>query len=189
MNARKWSLLVGISVLILGVIACTINVGGPDYPDQHIPISTNALGDFQSAMQTAAAAGVESGEITLAIDESQITSFLANKLQSQSQPLFTDPQVYLRDGKIQIYGTAKRGYLIATIEIVLTAGIDEQGQLKVELTSADFGPLPVPAGLKDIITASIQELYTGAIGPLATGFRLEDITIANGEMSISGQPK
>lgn len=189
MNTRKLSLIASISVLFLGIIACTINVGGPDYLDQRIPISTDALGDFQSALQAAVAAGVESGEITFSINESQMTSFLANKLQSQSEPLFTDPQVYLRDDQIQIYGTAKRGYLEATIAIVLTAGIDEQGQLKVELTSADFGPLPVPDGLKAVISTTIEELYTGTVGPLATGFRLEDITIANGEMSISGQPK
>jgi len=189
MDIRKLSLLVGLSALILAVLACTINVGGPAYPDQPIPVSTEALGDFQSAMQTAAAAGVESGEITLVFTESQLTSYLANKLQAQSQPLFTDPQVYLRDGQIQIYGTARQGYLEATIAIVVTAGVDEQGQLKVELTSADFGPLPVPAGLNDAITATIQEIYAGAIGPAAIGFRLESITVANGTMTILGRTK
>lgn len=193
MNARKLSLIVGFSVLVLGVIACTINVGGPAYPDQHIPVSTEAVGDFQSAMQTAAAAGVESGDVTLVITEAQLTSFLVYRLQTQSQtkiqPLFTDPQVFLRNGEIQIYGTARQGYLEATIAIVVTAGVDEQGQLKIILTSADFGPLPVPTGLKDAITASIQEAYTGAIGPAAIGFRLESITVTDGTMTIVGRTK
>jgi hypothetical protein len=189
MNTRKLSLLIGLSVLILGIIACTINVGGPAYPDQHIPVSTEALGDYQSIMQTAAAAGVESGEITLVFTELQLTSYLANKLQAQSQPLFTDPQVFLRDGQIQIYGTYLQGYLEATISIIVTVGVDEQGRLKIELTSADFGPLPVPSGLNDAVTATIQELYTGAIGPAAIGFRLESITVANGTMTIFGRTK
>jgi uncharacterized protein YpmS len=188
MNTRKLSLLIGLSVLILGIIACTINVGGPAYPDQHIPVSTEALGDYQSIMQTAAA-GVESGEITLVFTESQLTSYLANKLQTQSQPLFTDPQIFLRDGQIQIYGTYHQGYLEATISILVTVGVDEQGRLKIELTSADFGPLPVPAGLNDAVTATIQELYTGAIGPAAIGLRLESITVANGTMTIFGRTK
>ena len=110
--------------------------------------------------------------MTLLISEAQLTSYLAGKLQIQAQPLFTDPQVYLQDGQIQIYGTAQQGYFQATIEIVVTAGVDDQGQLKIELTSADFGPLPIPAGLKDAVTAAIQEAYTGAIGPSAVGFRL-----------------
>jgi hypothetical protein len=189
MIARKLSPIAGFSILVLGVIACTINVGGPTYPDQQIPISTEAVGEFQSAMQTAVTEGAESGQVTLVISESQLTSYLAYRLQAQSKPLFTDPQVFLRNGEIQIYGTAHQGYLEATITIVVTAGVDEQGQLKIVLTSADFGPLPIPNGLRDAVTASIQEAYTGAIGPAATGFRLESITISDGVMTIVGLTK
>jgi hypothetical protein len=49
--------------------------------------------------------------------------------------------------------------------------------------------MPVPVGLKDTVTATIQEAYTGAIGPAAIGFRLESITIANGTMTITGRTK
>ena len=189
MIARKLSLIIGFSVLFLGILACTMNVGGPAYPDQQIPVSTEAVGEFQSGMQTAVAAGAETGVVTLVITESQLTSYLALRLQTQPQPLFTDPQVYLRNGEIQIYGTAHQGYLLATIAVVVTAGVDEQGQLKIVLTSADFGPLPVPAGLKDAITASLQEAYTGAIGPAAVGFRLESITVSDGTMTIVGRTK
>jgi hypothetical protein len=182
-------LCIGLAALLFSIIACTINIGGPAYPEQHIPVSTEAVGDFQSAMQTAVAAGVDSGQVTLVITEPQLTSYLSYRLQAQSQPLLTDPQVYLQNGQIEIFGTAHQGYLEATVNIVVTAGVDEQGQLKIELTSADFGPLPVPAGLKDAITAAIQEAYTGAIGPAAIGFRLESITVANGTMSIVGRTK
>jgi uncharacterized protein YpmS len=189
MKTRELSLLAAFSMLIAGMLACTINVGGPTYPDQHIPISTEAVGEFQSAMQTAVVAGAETGQVTLVFTEPQLTSYLANKLQAQSKPLFTDPQVYLRDGQIQVYGTAQQGDFVATAEIVVTAGVDEQGQLKIELTSADFGPLPVPAGLASLVSSTIQEAYTGAIGPAAVGFRLESIAIANGTMTITGRTK
>ncbi len=147
------------------------------------------LGELQSAVQTAVAAGAESGQVTLVITEPQLTSYLAAQLQTQAQPLFTDPQVYLRNGQIQIYGTATQGYFQATIEIVVTAGVDPQGQIMIDVTTADFGPLPVPAGLKDTVTAAIQEAYTGAIGPAAIGFRLESITVADGTMTIVGRTK
>ena len=189
MNISKISLLIGLVVLILAVLACTINIGGPAYPDKRVPVSTEAVGELQSAIQTAMATGVESGQVTLVITESQLTSYLATSLHTQTQPLFTDPQVYLQDGQIQIYGMAQQGYLQATIEIIVAAGVDAQGQLKIELTTADFGPLPVPAGLKDAITATLQETYTGAIGPAAVGFRLESIAVANGSMTIVGRTK
>ena len=189
MKKRKLLLFTGISILVLAILACTINIGGPAYPDQHITVSTEAAGEIQSVVQTAVAAGAETGQISLVLNETQLTSYLAYYLAAMSKPVFTDPQVYLQNSQIQIYGTASQGYFQATVSIVLTAGVDDQGQLKVVLTSADFGPLPVPAGLKDTVTAAIQEAYTGAIGPVATGFRLKNITIANGTMTITGMTK
>jgi len=189
MNGRRLSLFMVLYIFSLAILACTINIGGPLFPDQRIPVSTEAVGNLQTALQTAVADGEVSGQVTLVISETQLTSFLAIKLQTQTQPIFTDPQVYLQDGHVRIYGIAQQGYLQANIEIVLTAGVDEQGQLKIELTSADFGPLPLPASLKDAATATIQEALTGAIGPAALGFRLESITIADGKMTIIGRTK
>jgi hypothetical protein len=189
MNVHKFPLLVGLFVLTLATLACTINIGGPAYPEQHIQVSTEAVDELEYAMQTAVAVGKASGQETLVITEPQLTSYLAARLKTQAQPIFTNPQVYLQDGQIQIYGTAQQGYFQANLEIIVTAGVDEQGQPKIRLTSADFGPIPVPAGLKDAVTAAIQEAYTGAIGPTAIGFRLESITVANGTMTIVGRTK
>jgi hypothetical protein len=37
------------------------------------------------------------------------------------------------------------------------------------------------------MTALITEAYTGSLGPVATGFRLERIDIANGLMTVMGR--
>jgi hypothetical protein len=189
MNTRRIPLFTGLFILILASLACTVNIGGPAYPDQRIPISTDAADELHSAIQTEVAAGEASGQETLVVTEQQLTSYLAARLMAQAQPLFTQPQVYLRDGQIQVYGIAQQGYFQANIKIVVTASVDEQGQPKIELTSADFGPLPVPAGLKDIVSSAIKEAYTGTIGPVATGYRLESITVADGTMTIVGRTK
>jgi hypothetical protein len=152
-------------------------------------VSTEAVGELQSTLESAVAAGADSGQVTLVITESQLTSYLAYRLQAQTKPIITNPQVYLRDSQIRLYGTVTQGYFEATAGAILTAGIDEEGQLKIGLTSADFGPLPVPSGLLDAITAAIKEAYTGALGPVATGFRLESITVTNGTMTIIGRMK
>jgi uncharacterized protein YpmS len=127
--------------------------------------------------------------VRLILNEVQLTSYLAARLQTENQPILTNPQVYLRDGQIQIFGTARQGYFQVNIAVIVTAGVDSQGQLTLELTSADFGPLPVPAGLKDVVTAAIRETYTGAIGPAAVGFRLESITVADGTLTVVGRTK
>jgi hypothetical protein len=189
MKAPKILILMGETALVLSIIACVMNIGGPGYPSTTIPVSTEAVGELRSSLETAAVSGAISGEISLIFTEPQLTSYLYYQLQTQSQPFITNPQVYLQDGQLQVYGTAGKGYFQGTARIILSAGVDAQGQLVIDLTSADFGPLPVPNGLKEIITATIQEAYTGALGPVATGFRLQNITIANGIMTIIGRTK
>jgi hypothetical protein len=61
--------------------------------------------------------------------------------------------------------------------------------LKIDVTSADFGPLPIPDPLKEAITTGIQEAHTVRLRPVATGFRLEPIAITDGTMTIVGRIK
>lgn len=179
-----------LTILILALfvtLACAIETGGPEAPQQKIPVSAEAVDSLKQEIQQAVAEGAQSGVIYLFINETQLTSYLASKLGESPDPLFTDPQVYLRDGQMRIYGKSKQGMFAANIGIVLEVGADEAGKPKLQLKSADFGPLPLPAGLNDAITAIIEEAYTGSLGPVATGFRLETILIADGVMAIVGR--
>lgn len=189
MNHWKPSRILILLILLCTMLACTIFIGGPDYPDRIIPVSTEDIGNLQISIEQAMTAGVDSGRLTISLTEPQLTSFLSMKLEQQSDPIFSKPQVYLQDGQIQIFGTATQGYLQATISIFLSAGIDDTGKLFLELVSVDFGPLPAPDGLRDAITALIEEAFTGTIGPIATGIRLTDISISDGVMIITGQIK
>lgn len=189
MNGRTKTIASALIVLLLSIPACTINVGGPEYPTPAIPISTEAVGALENNIQTAVAAGADSGDVTLLLTEPELTSYLYYKLESQTNPFITNPQVYLRENEMRIYGTAIQGNFEAFVKIVVAASVDEQGQLQIDLTTVDFGPLPVPGGLNEIVTAIIKEAYTGALGPVATGFRLETIKIAEGLMTITGRTR
>ena len=181
-----------ITILILPLalaitLACTIFVGGPAYPQPPIPVSTEAVTSLQDQIKAAVEAGAVSGEVTLRISETQLTSYLAFKTQQDANPLLTNPQVYLRDGQMKIYGKSQQGNFVANVGIILSVGQDDQGLPKLQLVSADFGPFPLPGGLNDAITALIEEAYTGSLGPVATGFRLQSITIADGVMTVVGR--
>jgi len=191
---RSSSLPLFILVLILASLACTVSVGGPDYSDRDpIAISNDAAQSLKDEIKRAFEAGVQTGEVTINITEPQITSVLATRLQSDqnlqqdSQPLITDPQVYLRDGQMQIFGKTQQGMFTANIGIIVSVSVDENNAPKIDIVSADFGPLPVPDTLKTAISAMIQEAYTGSVGPVATGLRVETISITNGIMTIKGR--
>lgn len=180
--------------LVLASLACTVFVGGPDYSDRApIAVSNEAAESLKEEIERAFEAGVTSGEVTINITETQITSVLALRLQTDpnmqqdQKPLITDPQVYLRDGQMQIFGKTRQGMFAANIGVIVSVGVDENGKPKIEIVSADFGPLPAPEGINNAISAMIQEAYTGSVGPAATGFRIQNITIANGLMTITGR--
>jgi len=196
MKSKKYALPIFLLALLLASLACTIFVGGPDYSGlAPIPVSTEAAGSLKDEMQKAFEAGAQTGVVTLNITEPQITSILAFRLQSDpnmqtdKKPFITDPQVYLRDGQMKIYGKSQQGMFTANIGIIVNMGVDELGKPKIEIASADFGPFPAPAGINEALTTMIDEAYTGSIGPAATGLRIETITIADGIMTITGRIK
>lgn len=188
MNPRA-NILLAAAVLLLSVLACTINVGGPRYPTPAIPVSTEAAGALRAGVQTAVAAATETGRVTLVFTEPQLTSYLHYRFEQQPGALITNPQVYLREGEMRIHGTAVQGNFEAYVYLALAADVDEEGQIRLKVISADFGPLTVPEGLKEAFTAILKEAYTGALGPVATGFRLESVVIADGTMTLTGRTR
>jgi len=181
--------------LVLTSLACVVFVGGPDYSNlPPIPVSAEAAESIKAEIQRAVLAAADTGVITVNLTEPQITSYLAARLQtdpslqqSDKKPLITDPQVYLRDGQMKIYGKTQQGLFTANIGILVNMGVDADGQPKIEIASDDLGPLPAPEGIKDAITAMVKEAYTGSLGPVATGLRIESIAIANGVMTVTGR--
>ncbi len=190
MKTRKLYLTFFFILLLLTSLACTIFVGGPDYPEQTVPVSTDEVLSMQAQIEQAFLSGAESGIVTLQITESQLTSYMTQKLQEQSSPPFTEPQVFLRNGQMQMYGKINRGMFAANVLITMNVNIDPTtGLPKIEIASADFGPFPAPEGLNTAISAVIDEAFTGSLGPVAIGFRLESITIADGIMTLTGRIK
>jgi uncharacterized protein YpmS len=182
-------ILLSIASLILSSLACTMYIGGPEYPETQIPISTETAASVEELIDLAVQTAQETGVLTISISEAQLTSLIAAKMAAEQDPFLTEPQVYLRNGEIQIYGKATQGNFAATVRIVLSATVDANGQPKIAVVSTDLGPLPAPDGLNNSISAVVNEAFTGGLGPAAIGFRLETITIADGLMTLAGRIK
>ena len=183
---KKYPIFLFFISLIFTTLACSVFIGGPEYPEEQIPVSAEEVVRLKVQIEAAVLAGAETGQITFQITEPQLTSYLAFKMAERQEPPFTNPQVFLRDGQMKIYGRVERGFWNANVLVTLNVLIDEEGQPKLEIASADFGPFEAPNGLKQTLTAIITEAYTGSLGPVATGFRLENITIENGQMTVTG---
>jgi hypothetical protein len=179
-------ILLSLLVLILSSLACNMFIGGPEFPDAQIPVSTEIAGSVAEQLKQAVDNAKETGRLSFTMNEAQLTSLVAQKFASDPDSFLTDPQVFLRDNEIQIYGKAVQGYFTANVRIALSVSVDANSQPKVAVKSVDFGPLPAPEGLNNTISAMFNEAFTGALGPAATGFRLETINIADGLMTFTG---
>src|SRR5437762_645904 len=110
---RVGLIMLSFASLIIASLACDLSVGGPTPPGSPIPVSSEAAGELQNVWKTAIA-NAQNGEVTVIITEEQLTSYLALKLEAQSTPPLHNVQVYLRNNRIQIYGTAKAGSISTT---------------------------------------------------------------------------
>ncbi len=178
-----------IIALALATFACSIFVGGPTYPEPQAATSTQSVEEVQAQLERAITESAQTGNFTLVITQSQLTDFLAAKLAEQSSPILSAPEVVLQEGEIQVYGKAQSGLLVANISASVQVTIDENGQPKIDVTGAEFGPIPMPEGVASDLSAVLQETLTGSVGPAATGFRLESVNIADGVMTITGRTK
>ena len=186
---NKFQILFTLFALLLASLACTMNIGGPDYPETTIQPSEQAVKNMQEQFKAAFASAATSGDVILTFTEEQLTSVLHYRFAAQNNPLITEPQVILRNNTMDIYGKAKQGYFVANVKISVQVGIDENGEPTINVVSSDFGPLPVPEGINTTLSAIIKEAYTGAVGPVATGFRIEQIGICDGFMVMAGKVK
>jgi hypothetical protein len=178
-------ILTAAACLTLAGLACNLNVGGPTPPGSPIPVSTEAAGQLRELWKSALE-NSGGGDVSVIVTEEQLTSYLAFRLAEQPDPPLRDVQVYLRDSKIQIYGTAQAGNLTTTALVSLAVSISPEGQASFSVEQADFGPVPVPSALLEKLSTGLNEAFTGQVGSLATGFKIKSVLIADGQMGIIG---
>lgn len=178
-NARVWMLIV---TLTAAGLACALP-GGPKPPASPIAVSTAAATEMQETVQTAVADAAKSGQLDLTLTEEQVTSYVALQLAEQADTPITNPQVFLRDDKIQMFGTVKAGQVTANAQIIIAVAVDAQGQLALTIEKADFGPIPVPQSLLDRISTALDQALTEQTGGNTV---LSSVTIVDGQITLTG---
>jgi hypothetical protein len=170
-------------MLATSTVACRLNLGGPELPAAP-EVSDAAATVASTTWSDALDEAITSGQVSVILTEEQLTSALAARLAAKEDALFHSPAVTLRDGVIQVYGVVQQDPFEANVHLVVTPVIDGEGRLGFELTSADFGPLPAPEGIRETISSMLSEALVGPMGSLATGFRVTSVAVADGALAI-----
>ena len=172
---------------VSAILACQIDVGGPQPPAETIPSSEAKATELAANWDAALSLG--SGEVTLVITEQQLTSMLSERFEGDEEPILRRPQVFLREGEIKIYGTAGAGVFEAGALLSIQPTVDSEGNVEFEITTAEFGPVPAPEALTTVLSELLTEAFTGTLGSMATGIRITSLAIADGQVAIVGSPR
>ena len=165
-------------------LACRLNLGGPERLPSPPEPSNAAATEIAQSWTNALTGAVVTGRLEVILTEEQLTSALSARLAGDENPFLQSPTVYLRDGTIQIYGLVQEGMIEASLRLVITPVLDSEGRLGFVLTSADFGPVPAPEGLRASLSGMLSEFLAGPMGTLATGIRVTSVAVADGELAI-----
>ena len=189
MNGDIRSPKVWMTVLALVAASLACNMGGLGATatprPTPIPVSSEAAGELQDVWATAVA-GSKNGEVTVVMTEEQLTSAVAINLAANPDSPIKDPQVLLRDGKMTLTANAKIQGVTSPVKIITSAAPDADGVLKISIEEAKFGLLPMPAVLLDSVSGMINEVVSGQFGPQGTGVKITAVTIADGQMVLTG---
>ncbi len=178
--------VMALTALVAASLACNYSRPTPDDPSLRstIAVSTEAVQDLEENLN-AAAENLQLGEqVTLIVTESQMTSLVANNFRSEDGPVLQNPQVYLRDGQVQLVGSIHQSGLNLPLEVLISIRVDSAGNLDSTIDSAKFGPFPLPQTQLEQYSGELDRAIANQIG--GQQIVLDGITIADGTMVISG---
>lgn len=173
--------------LVLASLACSLPFVSPETPAPPIPVTTEAVEQLEETLEGAARQAQQEEAVTIQVDEAQLTSWAAFELAESGEETIRDPQIYLRDGQIQVFGTVERQGIAAPAKVTMTVAVDEEGRPNLEVVSASLGPFPIPGQVIDDLEANLDQVFSEQIQSLAPNTRIETITIEDGRMTITGR--
>ena len=177
-----------IFALSLSLLACNLSFpwGSSREP---VPVTTEAAQSLEETVEGVFDNPQLEDEITLVITEDQLTSIVAFKIEERAGDIVTNPQVYLRDGQIQLNGHLNTQGVSAPAQIKVEVSVDVLGRPDLNVISATVGPFPIPADLVSEVDGFLNEAFQEQIESMAPNLHIESIFIADGTMTITGRTR
>lgn len=179
--------IVMVLVLVLAAFACRMGEDVAQRPGPTIPVTTEEAQRFEENLKTTADSFSQSGEFDLEITEEQLTSYVYYETQKQPEIGVTDPQIYLRDGKILMYAKYAESIVPVNVELVITPLVSD-GKVKLQLDSVKLGPASAP----DALVEQFQRIITEQVEPslnesFAGELYVETLSISDGVLKLHGK--
>ena len=181
-------LLLIIAVPMVISLACNfpgINQPSPEEVEP-IPANTESAQNLNDNIQSVIEDIQNGGPFQLIVTESQLTSLANYELQSYQEYQIKNVQIYLRDGRVRITGDVEQNNINLPLTIILKLSVDDSGKPESEIVSASIGPFKIPESFLDQLTLMMDSILITQILPANQNVVIEQITINDGQMIISG---
>jgi len=177
------------STLLLISLACNLLNRTAQIPTETIPVTTQAVESLKEEINQAGQDLKSKGQVTVTLDEAELTSLIAFELQNQETPILQEPQIYLRDGQVILLGKVKQGDTMVPVELALTVSANSDGRPVYQIDSAKIGSLPLPEVLFKEYSEQLNTVFASKINPRLDEIFIDRITIADGAMTIQGHTR
>lgn len=158
--------------------------GAPERPGGEIMVSEQLGLEAKSIIENALP---QAGSLTsVTITEAQVTSWLATEMKNNPDLPLSDVQVFLRNGKIQIWGMVNGSADSTSLLIVAEIKIDNSQQPYFVIESMQIGTQVVPDILLGQMEAWLNQELAENINEQLTGLQMMNVNVVNGLITVSG---
>ncbi len=149
-------------------------------------VSTEQAKQLQDNLKAANDQLAANQNIDLVITESQLTSLVVQELDNQGITVIKNPQIYLRDGKVQTFAKYVEGSAEIDIQIILSFTA-QNGKIAVTLEGVKLAGFTAP----QLLMSQIQDAVRTNVEPLvnerlSTDLFIDSLTIENGNLTLKG---
>jgi len=178
-----WVRLLVPVVLMLGLACgpCSLLSDTVPTPPRPLAVSTEAANQLESRIEQNLT-GEPGGQFILSMTDQEVTSLLATKLEQYDESPVVNPRIWFTKGKV--YGTGRLVNVLpveADFFVVASTHIQD-GKVVVDIEKVSAGALPIPKGVLDTLSQSINE----TVQELQLDVEVTAIEILEGEAIIKG---
>lgn len=178
-----------IFVLAFATLGCGIfTPKGSDRDSWPTPvISTEEAQNLEDNVRDAAKQLDSNLPVVLVISESQLTSFVALRLEEQAITAVQDPQIFLRDGKVLANVTYNEGGAALKMSVDIKFLLND-GVISVMLEAIRLNGFSAPMALVNKAQIAITEQVQPALNEYLTkGMYVDSLVIADGTLTLTGK--
>lgn len=183
---ERWLRLLAPLALLLGLACgpCNLLSRNAPTPPHSIAVSTESAAQLESRIRQNLT-GEPGQQFILRMTDAEVTSLAATTLAQYDDSPLADPQIWFTRGKIYSTGRLVNVLPVQTDLYIVSVARITDGRVSLVIEEASAGAVPVPDGLLDTISQSVNE----TVEELQLDVQVTALEILEGEVIVQGVRK